>query len=141
MSPPIIPKVTIARWRTAQVIINLTLLNQSQRSRSSAAANDVSSAVCSIAKCGHDTCGHLAIITIAAVYGLCRCGLHCAFYLLFIDFHYDAFQPESDIWYIPSLSDIMMPYFVLHLASASSLPWWRLFFVTNVSLCCMLQLM
>jgi len=51
-SPPIILKVAIARWRTARVIISLILPNQSQRSRSSAIANDMSSAVCRIAKYG-----------------------------------------------------------------------------------------
>jgi len=50
-SPPIIPKVAIARWGTARVIISLIPPNQSQRSRSSAIASDVSSAVRRIAKC------------------------------------------------------------------------------------------
>jgi len=45
-------KVAIAGWRTARVIISLTSPNQSQRSRSSATANDVSSEVRRIAKCG-----------------------------------------------------------------------------------------
>ena len=51
-SPPIIPKVAIARWRTARVIFSLILPDQSQRSRSSTIANGVSSAVRRIAKCG-----------------------------------------------------------------------------------------
>ena len=51
-SPPIIPKVAVARWRTARVIFSLILPDQSQRSRSSTIANGVSSAVRRIAKCG-----------------------------------------------------------------------------------------
>ena len=50
-SPPIIPKVTVARWRTAWVIISLILPNQSQPSGLFAIANDVSSAVHRIVKC------------------------------------------------------------------------------------------
>jgi len=53
-SPPIIPKVAVARWRIARVIIFLTVILTcvtSQRSRS-AITNDVSSAVRRIAKCG-----------------------------------------------------------------------------------------
>jgi len=51
-SKPIISKIAIARWRTAPVIIStfLPLPNQSQRGRSSAIANAVSSAVRRIAK-------------------------------------------------------------------------------------------
>jgi len=48
----IIPKVAIAKWRTARVIISLMLPNQSQRSRWSSMANEVLSAVRKIAKCG-----------------------------------------------------------------------------------------
>jgi len=51
-SPAIIPEVAIARWRSVRVIISLILPNQSQRNRSSATANDVSSAVRRIAKRG-----------------------------------------------------------------------------------------
>jgi len=63
--PPIIPKVAVARWRTARVIVSLIL-----RSSSSAIANDVSSAVHRIVKCGmrnlRPSCDYHGI-TIAAV--------------------------------------------------------------------------
>ena len=52
MSLPIIAKVSVARWRTARVIISLFLSNQSQQSRSSAIANDVLSTVHIRANCG-----------------------------------------------------------------------------------------
>jgi len=61
---PIIPKVAVARWRSARVIISLIMSNASQRSRSSA------SAVHRIAKCDMRTCGRLAIFTTAVVSGL-----------------------------------------------------------------------
>jgi len=79
-SSPIIPKVAITRRQTARVIISLILPNQSQQRRLSVTANDVSSAVHRIAKCGCESCGHLVIITIVAVLGLftdsaCGCNL------------------------------------------------------------------
>ena len=49
--PPIIPKVAAARWRSVRVIISLILPNQSQRNRSLAITDDVSSAARRIAKC------------------------------------------------------------------------------------------
>jgi len=51
-SPPTIPKIINARRQTFRVIINLTLPDQSQRSRLLVTANDALSAVCRIAKCG-----------------------------------------------------------------------------------------
>jgi len=51
-SPAIIPEVAIARWRSVRVTISLILPNQSQRTRSLAITNDMSSAARRIAKCG-----------------------------------------------------------------------------------------
>jgi len=51
-SLPTIHKIVNARWQTFRVIINLTLPDQSQRSKLLVTANDALSAVCRIAKCG-----------------------------------------------------------------------------------------